>query len=75
MRAVRGGRMGMIFQEPQTSLNPVLTVGAQIAEAVRVHEGRRAAASARASSSCCARWASRTRSGAPMSIRTSSPAA
>ncbi|MGB5833658.1 MAG: ABC transporter ATP-binding protein, partial [Thiohalocapsa sp.] len=40
MRAVRGGRMGMIFQEPQTSLNPVLTVGAQIAEAVRVHVGR-----------------------------------
>jgi len=40
MRRVRGGRMGMIFQEPQTSLNPVLTVGVQIAEAVRVHEGR-----------------------------------
>jgi len=40
MRQVRGGSMGMIFQEPQTSLNPVLTVGAQIAEAVRVHEGR-----------------------------------
>ncbi|MCG6862235.1 MAG: ABC transporter ATP-binding protein [Chromatiaceae bacterium] len=37
MRAVRGGRMAMIFQEPQTSLNPVLTVGRQIAEAVRVH--------------------------------------
>ena len=40
MRRVRGGRMGMIFQEPQTSLNPVLTVGQQISEAVRVH-GRR----------------------------------
>ncbi|MFD2111870.1 dipeptide ABC transporter ATP-binding protein [Thiorhodococcus fuscus] len=39
MRQVRGGGMAMIFQEPQTSLNPVLTVGAQIAEAVRVHEG------------------------------------
>ena len=40
MRRVRGGRMGMIFQEPQTSLNPVLSVGDQIAEAVRVHEHR-----------------------------------
>ena len=40
MRRVRGGRMGMIFQEPQTSLNPVLTIGEQIAEAVQVHAGR-----------------------------------
>ncbi len=40
MRKVRGGRMAMIFQEPQTSLNPVLTVGQQIAEAVRVHQQR-----------------------------------
>ncbi|WP_295399835.1 ABC transporter ATP-binding protein [uncultured Thiocystis sp.] len=40
MRRIRGGQMAMIFQEPQTSLNPVLTVGDQIAEAVRVHEGR-----------------------------------
>ncbi len=40
MRRVRGGRMGMIFQEPQTSLNPVLTVGCQIAEAVTVHADR-----------------------------------
>jgi len=38
MRKERGGRMGMIFQEPTTSLNPVLTVGAQIVEAVRIHD-------------------------------------
>ena len=39
MRRVRGGRMGMIFQEPQTSLNPVLMAGRQIAEAIRAHPG------------------------------------
>jgi peptide/nickel transport system ATP-binding protein len=38
MRSVRGGSMGMIFQEPMTSLNPVLKVGEQIAEAVRLHD-------------------------------------
>ncbi|XYD12557.1 ABC transporter ATP-binding protein (plasmid) [Methylobacterium sp. NMS12] len=37
MQAVRGGRVGMIFQEPMTSLNPVLSVGYQIGEALRVH--------------------------------------
>ncbi len=37
MRQVRGGRIGMIFQEPMTSLNPVFTCGMQIAEAIRLH--------------------------------------
>ncbi|MEQ8813842.1 MAG: ABC transporter ATP-binding protein [Thalassobaculum sp.] len=39
MRDVRGGEIGMIFQEPMTSLNPVLTVGFQVSEALRRHRG------------------------------------
>ena len=38
MRAVRGAKIAMIFQEPMTSLNPVFTIGSQIGEAVRLHQ-------------------------------------
>jgi peptide/nickel transport system ATP-binding protein len=45
LRTLRGNQLAMIFQEPMTSLNPVFTVGEQIAESVRLHQGldRRAA--------------------------------
>jgi oligopeptide/dipeptide ABC transporter ATP-binding protein len=39
MRKIRGNEISMIFQEPMTSLNPVFTVGNQIGEAIRLHQG------------------------------------
>ena len=39
LREIRGNRISMIFQEPMTSLNPVLTVGRQVDEALRLHSG------------------------------------
>jgi len=43
MRAVRGGRISMVFQSPRTALNPVLTVGRQIARLFELHQGASAA--------------------------------
>ena len=40
MRAIRAREIAMVFQEPMTSLNPVYSVGEQIAEVVRLHQGR-----------------------------------
>jgi len=39
MRSVRGGEIGVVFQEPMTSLNPVMTVGRQLEEGVMLHQG------------------------------------
>jgi ABC-type glutathione transport system ATPase component len=50
MRAMRGSDLGMVFQEPMTSLNPVMTAGAQIIETIRLHrpgDARAAAAETR----------------------------
>ncbi|MEE2984435.1 MAG: dipeptide ABC transporter ATP-binding protein [Pseudomonadota bacterium] len=44
MRDIRGAAIGMIFQEPQSSLNPVMTIGAQIGETLTRHKGLRGAA-------------------------------
>jgi peptide/nickel transport system ATP-binding protein len=47
LRKVRGGEIAMIFQEPMTSLNPVMTIGAQLTEAIREHQqGSRESATA-----------------------------
>ena len=46
MRTIRGNEIGMIFQEPMTSLNPVFTVGRQLTEGLRVHKGLDKAAAA-----------------------------
>jgi peptide/nickel transport system ATP-binding protein len=46
-RSLRGGRMGMILQDPKYSLNPVMTVGKQIVEAIRIGDRRTSAGAAR----------------------------
>ncbi|MGI5238330.1 ABC transporter ATP-binding protein [Dactylosporangium sp. CA-139066] len=48
LRAIRGGPVGMIFQDPMTALNPVLSIGDQIAEAVQLHQAKRDRRAARA---------------------------
>ena len=39
LRSIRGNRIAMVFQEPMTSLNPVLTIGQQLREAIQLHLG------------------------------------
>ena len=70
MRRLRGTEIGMVFQEPMTSLNPVFTVGEQIAERLRVHGGLDRGEARVGPSRCWIGCASRKRGNAPATIRT-----
>ena len=75
MRRVRGNQIGMIFQEPMTSLNPVLTVGRQIEEVVELHQNLQLGRRRSGQSRCCVWCTSPSRSDACGNTRTSSAAA
>ena len=53
MRAIRGNEIGMIFQEPMTSLNPVFTIGRQLTDGLRTHKGPAARRPGPARWNCC----------------------
>jgi ABC-type microcin C transport system duplicated ATPase subunit YejF len=74
-RAIRGKEIAMIFQDPMTSLNPVHTIGRQIGEMSRIHEGASKKEAARGPSSCSTWWASRSRTSGSTTTPTSSRAA
>ena len=74
MRSIRGNDISMIFQEPMTSLNPVFTVGQQMANrSVSISRWARRKCS-KSPSKCCGSSASRSRNTSSTIIQTSSPA-
>ncbi len=71
MQSIRGRDISMIFQEPMTSLNPVFTVGAQIMEAIMLHQKvAKTQATAKRRLHCCGRSAFRSLSSELIRIRT-----
>ena len=58
MRRIRGSKISMIFQEPMSSLNPVLTIGYQIMESIRVHQHIGKCLQGKRRSKCSVWWAS-----------------
>ena len=76
MRHIWGQEMSMIFQDPMTSLNPLMKIGKQITEPLKAHlDMKGARRRARRPSSCCATSRSRRRRAASASTRTSCRAA
>ena len=73
LRAMRGNQVAMVFQDPMTSLNPIKTVGAQIAEGIKIHRGVSDKEALAGPDGTCWRW-SASRAGACRRTRTSSRA-